>query len=487
MRTHLVVAATVAALAGMGCSEPKDPLSGTHDIAARAASQDLTVERLSKLLGNAKIRVEMTPQNGLTVANMWSTYHRLAYAAAHNDTLAAQEGLAIAATLNGERVNRILEALRRPMHADTATQAAYESAAHGLYAVRHMLFAYPPNASPVALDSVKKLATNVRKSLTPANFADMARKYSADKQSAPQGGYLGVIPRSAMNPAIVGVISSLKPDSISNLVPTPLGIDVIMRVSWADARAQYVPAFSQTIRMVNDSITSEKLSRDAGLKIGDAALAETRDAMLDLVKSSRDTTTVLATFDKGGKFTVSDLVAWLNIMPPLQRTQVMRGMPQVPDSLGNAFIRNLASRAILVRAADSAKLDVSDVQKADLREQFRKGVLQTWRELGVAPEQLADGKTPVEREQLASKRIDEIIDKGMAGTLQLSPVPLPIETALNARYESVTSSLAIQKAVDGAVDLRRGAEAARSAVPGAASDSAPPPKPATKKAAKKAP
>ena len=477
MRTPLLItiAATVALCA---CADAKDPISDTQAVVARTVSLDLTADRLGNLLGDAKIKVELTPQNSVLTVNMWSNYHRLAYAAAHSDTLDSHLTVAVAPTLNSERVGKYLQELRRSMKHDTATQAAYDSASHGLFAVRHILFAFPDKATPSQRDSVREVARRTLMKVTARNFVEMARTYSADKQTAAKGGYLGVFPRQAMNPSVISVVASLAPDSVSRLVGTQFGFDIIQRLSWADARAQFVPAYSQVQMLSNDSLTSERIAKEVGLELTDRGIAASRDVALNPAMGRRDST-VIATYNKGGQFTVAELLSWVNIMPPAQRAQVLNGMPLVPDSMVASFVRNLAMRSVLLRAADSAKIDVSPTLKAELRTEFRKGVLQAWRELGVAPDQLADSaRTVAEREQLAAKRIDRIIERGLSGSLQLTPLPLPIEAALDAKYAVMESTPALRRALEIAQEKKRVADSVTAALPDAPVDS-----PATKKPA----
>lgn len=464
MRTQLVVRAIAISLAVIGCSEAKDPIPSRPDVVARTVSQELTIQQLSKLLGETKLKVEVTPENGLIVANTWSDYQRMGYAAAHNDTLFSRLDVAVTPTYNNQRVNQLLEGLERSMKKDTATQALYDSASHGLYSVRHILFAFPKGASPIQRDSVRREAQMTAMKVNASNFADMARKYSADKQTAAQGGYLGVFPKQMMNPGAAAVVATLKPDSVSKLVQTQFGFDLVQRVSWADAKAQFIPAFSQVSKQARDSTVSEAMADSVNLKLTDIAMAASRDAMLNPPKSRRDTMTVLATFDKGGKFTVADLVAWVNIMPAAQRAQVVKGIGQVPDSLATTFVRNLAMRAVLVRAADRAKIEVPDSLKRVLREEFRTGVIQIWKQLGVLPEQLSDSaKTPAEREQLAARRVNRVIERGMAGQVQVAPIPLPIQAALDAKYPTVVSNAAIVRSLEPAVEMRRAADSLKAA------------------------
>ncbi len=464
MRTHFVAGTIAVCLAVMACAEPKDPLAVAPNVVARTVSQELTVAQLSNLLGEAKLKIEVTPDNGMILAGIWSDYQRMGYAAAHHDTLLSHLALAVTPTYNSQRVNRLLEELRRTLRSDTATEAHYDSASHGLFAVRHILFAFPRGASPLQRDSVRAAAMATAPKVNASNFAEMAKKYSSDTQSAVRGGYLGIVPRPVMNPGTAAVVASLKPDSVSKLVLSSFGFDLIQRLSWVDAKALFVPAFSQAEKQSRDSLLSEKMANAVHLKLTDPALAGARDAVLNPSKSLRDSATILATFDNGGRFTASDMISWVNIMPPNDRTQVLRGMPQITDSVLTIFLRNLAMRKVLVRAADSARIEVPDDFKRQLRDEFITGVVQAWKALGVDPEQLADSaKTPAEREVLAARRVKHIVEAGMRGEFRLQPIPLPIQVVLDTKFESVVSQAAVTRALDAAVQMRRSADSLHAA------------------------
>lgn len=465
MRYQLVVLTVLVSLAVAACREEKDPLSDTHEVVARTVGRDLTVQQMSRLLGHAKPRMELTPENGVTLANLWSSYQRLAFAAAHSDTLGSHVSAAMTPILNSERVTRLLDLLRRPMHSDTATEAAYDAGSYGLYAARQILFVYPPNATPRQRDSVRAEASAVRPSITASNFGAMAKKYSADRRSAANGGYLGVFPKAALNPAVAGVVTALKPDSVSSLARTEFGFDIIQRLSWVEARPEYVTAFNQAVKQENDSSLSEQMAQAVHLRVASRGPVAAREAAINPVEASRDTTTI-ATFDKGGRFTVADMLEWVNLMQPLQRVQVLRGLPQQSDGVTNSFIRHLAVRGVMLRSADSAGIAVPESAQAAFRGQFLNDVLRSWRALGVAPDQLVDSATTVsEREQLAARRVDRFIERGMAGEVQLAPVSVPIETALDGKYQTVLSYAGLGRALDAGAAIRGAADSAHAASP----------------------
>ncbi|MBZ5498013.1 MAG: peptidylprolyl isomerase [Acidobacteriia bacterium] len=63
------------------------------------------------------------------------------------------------------------------------------------------------------------------------NFAELAKKYSQDEGSAPQGGNLGPFPQGRMPKAFEAAAFSLKPGEISDLVRTEVGYHIIKVLS----------------------------------------------------------------------------------------------------------------------------------------------------------------------------------------------------------------------------------------------------------------
>src|SRR4051812_49497366 len=95
MRSRLLIgAAGLAPLPTLSaCSGLKDALTAHVDVVARAGSQELSVNRLGDLLGNAKIQVPVTKENAAIVADLWTGYEQIASAGAHNDSLADRKAI----------------------------------------------------------------------------------------------------------------------------------------------------------------------------------------------------------------------------------------------------------------------------------------------------------------------------------------------------------------------------------------------------------
>ena len=468
MRTRAVVAASAIVLSMCACQGLKDALSAHTDSVARTVgSQDLTVTALANLLGNAKLPVPVTKTNATILANIWSDYHRLAYAAAHSDTLMDQAGAAVTPILDYQKVTIYMDSMVKRVHVDSTTEAMYNAGAGGLLAARHILFAYPDNATQQQKDSVKKVAAAIRPQITAENFPAMAKKYSKDAQTAPDSGNLGVFAKSGMVPEFSNGTAALKPGEISGSIESQYGIHIIQRLPWSQARQQYADAYTQAKMRSADSTILEGMSKAADLEVKKDAPANVREAMKDLASHEKDNT-VLATYNRGGKFTTADFVMWFNVaVPPQQRQNVLDGLPPTPDSVVLNFTKSMARYPIMLRSADSAKISIPADQAATLHDQLKQLVVQTWQQLGIAPDQLKDSaKSTGEKEKLAERRVDGFIDKFLAGEAQASPPPLPLEEVLDAKYKVTLSSTALDRVVQQGEKVRAAAEAGQSNMAG---------------------
>ena len=93
----------------------------------------------------------------------------------------------------------------------------------------HILIALPENATPAAAQKALAQAQDIRKQLVHgANFAELAKKYSADTVSAAKGGDLGFVARGSLEKSFEDALYSLtKPGDISEPVRTKFGYHII--------------------------------------------------------------------------------------------------------------------------------------------------------------------------------------------------------------------------------------------------------------------
>ncbi len=98
MRSRSLVGFAAVLAVSTACDGLKEALTAHVDVVARAGSQELSVNRLSDLLGNAKIQVPVTRDNAAIIADIWTGYQQLAYAAAHGDSLNDKKAIDVGAS-----------------------------------------------------------------------------------------------------------------------------------------------------------------------------------------------------------------------------------------------------------------------------------------------------------------------------------------------------------------------------------------------------
>ena len=465
MRSRTFVGLAASALVLTACEGLKEALTAHVDVAARAGSQELSVTRLGDLLGNAKIQVPVTRETAAIIADLWTGYQQLAYAAAHGDSLNDRKAIdkAMEPMVNAQRVNRFMDSVQKTFKVDSGSEAAYNQAAGGLLSARHILIGFKNPGVPASQaekDSLKKKADQVRAQVTPANFAEMVKKYSTDPTAGQNNGYLGVWPKGRMIPAFDNATQALKPGEISPPIETNYGYHIIQRMPYADVQKDFAAQYSQSSVKVADSTYVAQLESSSNVQVKDNSPAAIKEAAKDPTKH-RDDKSTLATF-KGGELTVVDFLAWMESVPPQQH--ILQQIPQAPDSVLKPFVKQVAVQQLILRRADSAKVQLPPEDRANIYNSIGQLVGNVWNTLGVDPKMLADSaKSTAEKERLAASRVDAYLDRMMAGQAQPLAVPPPLKKLLDAKYESSTNSAGIDRAFERAQKVRTSADSARAA------------------------
>jgi peptidyl-prolyl cis-trans isomerase D len=317
----------------------------------------------------------------------------------------------------------------------------------------------PENSTPAVRDSIRKKIEGIRAQVTPANFADMARRYSQDN-TAQKGGDLGVFPRGMMVKPFGDAVAALKPGEISPIVETQYGYHIVQRSTWDQAKAQFAGQAQGRGRQVAESTYIAQAQTAANVKLESDAAATMKSVAKDPMAHRSDKATV-ATYS-GGKLTAGRLAMVLLAAP--RSGQLTQQIQQAPDSLVNQYVMNMAQREVLLRRADSAKVGLSPEELANLHRDFSQAVAMSWTQLGIDPKSLADSaKTPADRERLAAVRVEAFLDRVMAGQAQPVPVPAPLQIVLMDKYDAKVNAAGIDRAVERAAKLRAAADSTRAA------------------------
>ena len=115
MRSRSLVGLVAGCALLAACEGLKEALTAHVDVVARAGSQELSVTRLGDLLGNAKIQVPVNRETAAIVADIWTGYQQMAYAAAHGDSLNDKKAIdvALAPMANASRLNMFMDSVAK--------------------------------------------------------------------------------------------------------------------------------------------------------------------------------------------------------------------------------------------------------------------------------------------------------------------------------------------------------------------------------------
>jgi len=458
MKRTFAVAA-IAALMLSACSGLRDALSAHTDWVARAGSTELTVTQLANLLG--KSRAPIRKDIAKSIANVWVDYQLLGVAAAHSDSLADPKAIdeAMWPAIANMKARKWYDIVSKTWGTEDTTAAQRQWASGEIMAADHILLLTQGKTDAQKAD-IKKQIDALRARATPANFADLAKKNSQDKVSAERGGSLGIFPKGAMVPEFEKAVQALKPGEISPVVTTTYGYHIIRRPTYDQVKGQLLSASKGRTVAVAESTYLAKLETNGKIEVKKGAVATVKALANDPDAYRRDNT-VLAT-SVAGKFTTARLVGWLETLPPNAR--VLDQIKQMPDSLVTQLIRRFANNELVLRQADSAKIQIDSAELAQLHASFVGAVGNAWAQLGVVPASLRDSaKTDGDREKLAARRINEYFARMLSEQAPFVPVPTPLSNILRTKYKYSFNDAGFDRAVEEASKIRNSADSARTA------------------------
>ena len=444
------------------CDGLRQAFTAHVDVAARAETQELSVTRLSDLLGNSTIQIPVNRETAVILTDLWVNYQLLGVAAARGDTAFDTkliDDAAMGITANA-RLRDFMTSVSQKAKPDSATEATYTQATGGLFVARHILIPLQGGATQEQKDSVRRAAESVRAQVTPNNFGALARRHSKDPGSAQQNGNLGPFRRDEMVKPFGDAVAALRPGQISPVVETQYGYHIIYRPTYTEAKAQYDPAFTQTSSQRSESLYVAKVDSEANIEVRANAGASAKEAVAD-ISAHREDDDVLASF-KGGELTVARFTRWVESFPPNMR--IAQQLAAAPDSLVRQFVKSIARNEVLLKKADSAGIKLPAEQQQQLYADFRNLINTLWQQLGIDPRALADSARSVpERERLAAARIEGYLDRIMAGQAQPISIPLPAQSVLRSKYDAKVYPAGVDRAVERARKLRSTADSARAA------------------------
>jgi hypothetical protein len=449
-RVWLVSLVLVASLAA--CSGFRDLFSAHADVAAVAGKQQLSAQRLGQILSGGK-GLKTTREAATFVANIWIDYALFAQAAVDNKLPLDSASVAQAvwpelAELKGSHWHDTLMA-RRSVVSPKAVDSLYQG--DQIRVLQHILFKVDQNAVPEARNGVHKKAEETLARLKKgADFGEVATRVSEDPGSRPDRGFLPPSPKGKFVTSFDSAGWTLAPGAMSGIVESPFGYHIIKRPPEDAVRDRLTTYLTQNAGMRLDSIYMDSLALTRNIKVAKGAAAAMREASKEPDRARRSNKT-LVTF-KGGDLTVSEFMRWVQALPPQYSAQLR----QADDSMLTKFAKILSQNILLLRQADSAKIQITPAEWNSLRDNY-KGQLDTLRtEMGLATADLSDS-TGVggERDKLAALKLEQYFDGLINGKTRLRPLPSALATLLRDRSTYRLYEAGINRAIEIAEAERR--------------------------------
>ena len=471
----------VFVLAVAGCSVLKDAFSAHPTVAAQAAGQVLTVERLAEISSRIK-GMPLQQQNLLRVAGSWVDYTLFVMALAHGDSL--RDSALVAQTL-WPRVAQDkfehfigLQASGRSKLSAAQVDSAYQAGDQRLF--QHILIQVPPNAAPPVVQQKETAAKGILRQVNAGggrDFAALAKRYSEDPGSKANGGSLGVGGRGRFVAQFEDAAWQLAPGGITAVVRSPFGFHIVRRPPLAEVRDSFADGISQVLRDRYDSTFFARLQQERKIQLASRAAATARAAVQDMDRA-RESDAAITTF-KGGTFRERDFARWMLAVD----SRIPQTLPSATDNQIDELLLQLTQRHIAVMQAESAKVQLDADEWAGLRADYDSalGMLEGF--LKVSPQLLRDSATTLEgRERMAMTRVNEFFDRAVSGQAPFVPVPPFLAQALKQRATYSFDQPGVRRAVERAGELRSSADSlqAPTARPGLRPSPAPPLPPGAK-------
>ncbi|HEU4587948.1 MAG TPA: peptidylprolyl isomerase [Gemmatimonadales bacterium] len=451
MRLRLALASLVALAA---CGNFRDTFTARSGVAAEAGSLELSTDRLAKILqGPRGLRVTKDAAN--FVSNLWVDYALFAQAATQGKlpTDSASAAKALWPELAEIKSNHWHDTLaaHRPQPSDAAVDSLYNG--DQVRVLQHILFQAQPNAKPEQKAAARTKAEQTLAQIkNGADFGKLASERSEDPGSKRDAGFLPPSPKGAFVGPFDSAGWKLAPGAVSGVVETPFGFHIIKRPAKAEVQPRLVAFLGRSAGQHADSLYMEDLAKANNLTVEKTAPAAMKAALTN-PEASRGSKKTLVSFKSGG-FTVGDYLRWVNALPP----QYMAQLKQANDTMLTGFARVLALNTLLLRQADSAKVQPTPEEWQQLYSRYTAAIDSLKADMGVAGDS-AGGQAAAKD---AGAKVDAYFDRLVSGQVRLRQMPSQLGMVLRDRsryriYDAgVTKAFQIAQAAQAKADSAAG-------------------------------
>jgi parvulin-like peptidyl-prolyl isomerase len=410
--------------------------TGSDRIVATAGDHELLVDQLVELLARQNA-VPNQPEVVEALANFWVDYALLAQSA-QEDSLFTD--LDLSPILEPQFQQEIIDVyLRSTVEADTALS---EEALRALWdadppadsvRARHILLAFPSQATESQVDSVMTLAVELKNRATRGeSFEALARRYSEDTGSGALGGDLGYFGPGAMVPTFEEATYALEVGEVSDPVGSQFGVHVIQLVDRKPTTFENgAVAFrnlvvTQRIRQADSTFLST-VDEEAEIEVTPEAVTVLRElaARPQEQLSGRAAGRTLVDY-RGGAYTAGGLREFLQSRPVEFATQVQGASD---DDL-NVLLQRLGQARVLIARAEASGVTLSEERQDTLYRLTVDQVTQATDVLGIRQIRALENETA---DEALDRTLLQIIRELVAGTR--SAIPLSVVTVALRRDE----------------------------------------------------
>ena len=445
MRRLAVLTSLLLVVGLAGCDNFRDLFSAHADVVAEAGGQQLTPQRLSQIMSGGKgIRANRDAANFVT--NVWVDYSLFGQAVANGKLPLDSASIAQAvwpelAELRGTHWHDSLMA-RRSKVSPNAADSTYQ--ANQVRVLQHILYRVPPNAVPAVRNAARKKAEGTLARIKRgADFSQLASQVSEDPGSKRDSGFLPPSPKGKFVPAFDSAGWSLAPGQVSGVIETPFGYHIIKRPTGDAVHDRLNAYLIQAAGVRLDSVYMDSLATINQIKIAKGAAAAMRAAS-ENPEEARKSKKALTSY-KGGELTVSEFMRWVQALPPQYAAQ----LKQADDSMLTHFARVLTQNVLLLRQADSAKINVTPDEWKLMETNYRSQLDTLRGEMGLDSAVLGDSSAgAADRSKVAAMKVDQYFDHLVSGKSRLRPLPSALATLLRDRGQYRIYEAGLNRAVE---------------------------------------
>jgi parvulin-like peptidyl-prolyl isomerase len=414
---HRLSLALVLGLAA--CGSFKDTFTSRRDSAAEAGALKLPSDTLARILAGPR-GLRLTKDAATFVTNLWVDYALFAQASSSgklpSDSASATKALwPEVAELRTQHWHDSLVA-RRPQPASGAVDSVYNG--NEIRVFQHILIGANQKATPQEKAAARKKAdATLAKIRKGADFGQLASQLSDDPGSRADQGFLPPSPKGRFVPPFDSAGWKLNPGETSGVVESPFGYHIIKRPSAEAVQGRLAMFIGQQDAGKADSIYMESLARANNLEVAKSAPVDMK-AALQNPEASKRSTKRLASF-KGGELTVGEYLRWVRALPPQYNAQ----LKEANDSVLGQFAKVLSLNLLLLRQADSAKVQITGQEWKELYGRYTGAIDSLKLDMGLAGDS-------AKKKGNADLAVNQYFDKLVTGQIRLRPMPGALGTLL---------------------------------------------------------